>query len=291
MNAFRFEILALSFLTTPPPFPAHTVPPNRRACARTWPLPECSARAPHEPCPWRQRCVLGGWGGVRALAAARGEWRRWGGRGGCLCKDVVELVDSYCGVAFSGRSLSLVGHKNGDNLPKSHQCAVQSLCALGGGRVASCSFDKKIRVWDVSLGKCVGTFEGHTQCVTSLCLLPGNRRLASASWTRRVWFGTYRRAAACCPFAATLALSMGWRCCCSAVCEHRGHLHRAARPPGACHGQRRRRCCQDGAGVCGITLALLRRRLLISVWRRPRICVAGRSSRTCRQASDFWSFF
>ena len=59
---------------------------------------------------------------------------------------------------------------------------------LGDGRLASCSKDRSVRVWDVGTGECVQTLEGHEDpvyCVVEL----GDGRLASCSMDRsvRVW--------------------------------------------------------------------------------------------------------
>ena len=64
------------------------------------------------------------------------------------------------------------------------KCVVE----LGDGRLASCSGDESVRVWDVSTGECVKTLEGHEDCVDCVVEL-GDGRLASCSYdnTVRVW--------------------------------------------------------------------------------------------------------
>ena len=69
-----------------------------------------------------------------------------------------------------------------------HIDRVNSVCALGDGRIASGSGDHTVRVWDSASGVCLRVLEGHTSYVTSVCSL-GEGRLASASDDKalRVW--------------------------------------------------------------------------------------------------------
>src|SRR5205085_110399 len=56
-------------------------------------------------------------------------------------------------------------------------------CALSG------SDDKTLRLWEVSSGKCLRTFEGHTDYVKSVSWSPDGRYALSGSWdkTVRLW--------------------------------------------------------------------------------------------------------
>jgi len=58
-----------------------------------------------------------------------------------------------------------------------------------GTRLASGSYDKTVRVWDVATGASVATLEGHTGWVRSVSWSPDGTRLASGSRdeTVRVW--------------------------------------------------------------------------------------------------------
>ena len=58
-----------------------------------------------------------------------------------------------------------------------------------GSRVASGSYDKTVRVWDVQTGQCEHTLDGHSDSVVSVVFSPDGSRVASGSWdnTVRVW--------------------------------------------------------------------------------------------------------
>jgi WD40 repeat protein len=58
-----------------------------------------------------------------------------------------------------------------------------------GGRIASASWDKTVRVWDATSGAQVGVLQGHEGLVMSVAFSPDNRMLASASYdkTVRIW--------------------------------------------------------------------------------------------------------
>jgi WD40 repeat protein len=50
-----------------------------------------------------------------------------------------------------------------------------------GQRLASASYDKTVKVWDLADGKEMLTLEGHKNEVLSVRFSPDGRRLASAS--------------------------------------------------------------------------------------------------------------
>ena len=62
----------------------------------------------------------------------------------------------------------------------------------GGNRVATCSGDKTIRIWDVATGQEILTLKGHTSEVRSIRFLEAGRKLMSASndGTIRIWDAT-----------------------------------------------------------------------------------------------------
>jgi WD40 repeat protein len=97
-------------------------------------------------------------GASSSLPAAN--WHRRGGLledclvgGGVLPRELVGIVDGYCGHDFEGTSEELTGHTQ----------IVLSVCELVDGRLASGSDDNTIRIWDLSKGgECVQTLTGHT---------------------------------------------------------------------------------------------------------------------------------
>ena len=69
-----------------------------------------------------------------------------------------------------------------------HIGKVTSLAVLSDGRVVSGGYDKKVRVWDLSTGKCVRILEGHSDCIRCLVVLSDGRVVSgSADNTFRVW--------------------------------------------------------------------------------------------------------
>jgi WD40 repeat protein len=55
--------------------------------------------------------------------------------------------------------------------------------------LASASYDKTVKIWDASSGKCLQTLEGHSYSVRSVVFSPDSARLASASsdYTVKIW--------------------------------------------------------------------------------------------------------
>ena len=65
---------------------------------------------------------------------------------------------------FGGRlSATLEGHAD----------SVYSLAALEGGRLASASSDRTVKIWDLATRACMATLEGHEGFVRSLAVLEG----------------------------------------------------------------------------------------------------------------------
>ena len=63
-----------------------------------------------------------------------------------------------------------------------------ALAACAGGKLASASEDKTVKVWDVATGQCERTLHGHTDYVRALVGCAGGQ-LASASEdkTVKIW--------------------------------------------------------------------------------------------------------
>jgi WD40 repeat protein len=91
-------------------------------------------------------------------------------------KDLCGIIMEYS-LHFEGeRSMILNGHTRN----------VFALAALPDGKLASCSWDMTVRVWED--GACLLTLEGHTGQTTALAVLPdGKLASGSADRTVRVW--------------------------------------------------------------------------------------------------------
>ena len=83
----------------------------------------------------------------------------------------------------SSSSSDAAGGADGTQLAKleGHTHMVTSLAALDGGRLASCSWDKSIIIWNLADGSQLAKLEGHTGEVSCLIALDGDR-LASCAW-------------------------------------------------------------------------------------------------------------
>ena len=65
---------------------------------------------------------------------------------------------------------------------------IHSLAVLLDNTLASCSYDKTIRIWDTANGILLKTLNGHTDYIHALAVLPNNT-LASGSndKTIKIW--------------------------------------------------------------------------------------------------------
>ncbi len=55
-----------------------------------------------------------------------------------------------------------------------------------GSRIASGSWDKKVQVWEVSSGRLLRTYSGHSDYVRTLAWSPDGSRIASGSNDKKV---------------------------------------------------------------------------------------------------------
>ena len=122
--------------------------------------------------------VLGAAPAVRGIAACAGSVLRTGLIARCFFTAFTYLTVQFRW-KFGGRlSATFGGHEN----------HVISLAELAGGRLASGSLNRTIKIWDIATRACVATLEGHEDSVFSLAVLGGGR-LASASADRmiKIW--------------------------------------------------------------------------------------------------------
>ena len=68
---------------------------------------------------------------------------------------------------------------------KGHTSVVNSVAYSPDGKtLASGSWDKTVKLWDVQTGKEQTTLKGHTDVVRSVTYSPDGKTLASGAWTR-----------------------------------------------------------------------------------------------------------
>ena len=61
-----------------------------------------------------------------------------------------------------------------------HRGDVNVVAVLEGGRLASGSDDRTIKIWELVTGACAATLEGHLRPVTSLAIFEGKRMASGA---------------------------------------------------------------------------------------------------------------
>jgi WD40 repeat protein len=69
-----------------------------------------------------------------------------------------------------------------------NECFIFSLAKIDRYTIVSGGYDFKIKIWDVTLGKCLKILFGHSSIVSSLLVL-NNNTIVSGSWDNsiKVW--------------------------------------------------------------------------------------------------------
>lgn len=71
---------------------------------------------------------------------------------------------------------------------KGHTGLVTSMIELDANRIASCSVDKTIKIWDIRSASCLATLEGHADTITALCqLADGSLASGCNDGTIKIW--------------------------------------------------------------------------------------------------------
>ena len=84
--------------------------------------------------------------------------------------------------------------------------------------VASCSYDKSVKLWNADTGAELWTVTGHQECVTSVHFSPDGKRLVSGSWDKTVMVWDPSTGEQLCqlnvgyaPFSLDLVLEFRWK--------------------------------------------------------------------------------
>jgi WD40 repeat protein len=110
-----------------------------------------------------------------------------------LSHDGRTLAVGGIGVATNkSRPIYLISMDTGRMGPvlKGHTNNIKDLAfSPDGARLASCSFDKTARIWDLSVNRCEQVLSGHEAGVMSVAFSADGRRLATASFDKicRIW--------------------------------------------------------------------------------------------------------
>ena len=83
------------------------------------------------------------------------------------------------------KRLSKIHYQNDSTTLKGHEATVYTLIQLNDSKIASCSFDKTIKVWDLFTNKCILTLKGHDNYISSLIQL-SDGIIASCSWDKTI---------------------------------------------------------------------------------------------------------
>jgi WD40 repeat protein len=101
---------------------------------------------------------------------------------------IIELHDGKFALACDDEMVRVVDFESGEcvHTLAGHTSLVRDLAVLPDGKLASCSWDRTVRVWDNNT--CLFTLVGHTDWVSALVVLPDGKLASSSSdRTVRVW--------------------------------------------------------------------------------------------------------
>ena len=149
--------------------------------------------------PLTRRIAVGTYKSVHVMALADRTWT-------ATLKDHADLIRA---VAFSpdGKRLAVAGGSSGRNgeikiwdmtaaVPKlvstiqGHRDSILAIAfSPDGGTIASASYDKLVKLWNVADGKVIATLKEHSDAVYAVAFMPGGTQLLSAAGDRtvKVW--------------------------------------------------------------------------------------------------------
>ena len=103
---------------------------------------------------------------------------------------MINLGDGRLCMGFSNGNINIIdieGSVQARMVLSGHNKEVRCLALLPDGRLCSGSYDKTIKIWNMSIGQCEMTLIGHTNCVLSLDVLSDTRICGSADDTVKIW--------------------------------------------------------------------------------------------------------
>jgi WD40 repeat protein len=107
----------------------------------------------------------------------------------------VLLGSSSCSNVFSPAQTSTVATKSPLNVQllhtlKGHRAWVYAIAIAQNGKyLASGSYDKIIRIWDLPSGQLRYAIHAHEDAIATLAISPDSKILASGSWDNRIKLG------------------------------------------------------------------------------------------------------
>jgi WD40 repeat protein len=74
-----------------------------------------------------------------------------------------------------------------DDLPPFGDYGVKCIVVLSDGTIVTGSQNGKLQLWDINIGKCIKTIEGHITAITCIAILPDGQIISGSGRTIRVW--------------------------------------------------------------------------------------------------------